>query len=257
MADWQPIQYLKYRNERTQPTVDLVNRIDIRNIKRIIDIGCGPGNSTAILKSRWSEADVYGVDNSSNMIEKAKSENPDIGWLMMDALNDLSSLGKFDIVFSNAALQWMPGHEKLIPKLFNMLQDNGVLAVQVPCVKDLPVYSEIQRIIKLPKWRDFFKAPPVYPKHFTFNHYYDIICNLTDSIEIWQTDYIHIMSSHADILEWYKGSGLRPFLDMLPDTAMKEAFCGDYLDGISKAYPTEIDGRILLPFTRIFFMVNK
>ncbi len=257
MADWQPGQYLKYRNERTQPAIDLVNRLSLVDPKRIIDIGCGPGNSTAILKERWPNAAVCGLDNSVNMLEKAKKEYANIDWLQMSVEEDLSALGKFDLIFTNAALQWMPAHEALLPSLYGMLCDNGVLAAQVPCVKHLPVYANIQSMIGTDRWARYFEYPPVYPKHFPYAHYYDILCGLTDKIEIWQTDYIHILPNYDGIVEWYKGTGLRPFLDMLPNDALRADFCEEYRQQIAKTYPIERDGRVLLPFTRIFFIVYK
>ena len=257
MADWQPKQYLKYENERTQPSIDLVNRINHENPTRIIDIGCGPGNSTAILKKRWQGANIYGLDNSKNMIQKAQTDFTDIHWLLMSANDDLSSLGQFDIVFTNAALQWMPEHETLIPNMYKMLNEGGVLAAQVPYVRYLPIYSSIQVLIKTEKWSEYFICPPLYPKHYTYEHYYNIICGLTDKIEIWQTDYIHIMPDHEGIVEWYKGTGLRPFMDMIPDEKKRLDFCNDYKRLVSQKYPVEKNGNVLLPFTRIFFIAYK
>ena len=254
MADWQPVQYLKYRNERTQPSIDLVNRINLIEPQRIIDIGCGPGNSTMILKDRWPNAAIYGLDNSENMIARARNEYPGIHWLQMSAGDDLSALGKFDLVFTNAALQWMPAHEALIPSLYGMLNEGGVLAAQVPCVRHLPVYANIQSLISSGKWAHYFEYPPVYPKHYPYAHYYNILCGLTDKIEVWQTDYIHILPDHDGIVEWYKGTGLRPFLNMLPDERLRSDFCNDYRRLICETYPMEKDGRVLLPFTRIFFI---
>lgn len=257
MSDWQPAQYLKYRDERTQPSIDLANRINHEKPTRIIDIGCGPGNSTVILKNRWPNADVYGLDNSKSMIEKAKADYDDIHWLFMGANDDLAPLGQFDIVFSNAALQWIPDHEILIPNLYNMLRKNGVLAAQAPCVRHLPVYADIQRLIQSEKWAEYFRSPPLFPKHYPYGHYYDILSRLTDHIEMWQTDYIHIMPDHESIVEWYKGSGLRPFLDMLPGGEKQSAFCDDYKALVSESYPIEKSGKVLLPFTRVFFAAYK
>ena len=257
MSDWQPMQYLKYNNERTQPSIDLVNRINHVKPARIIDVGCGPGNSTFILKSRWSDANVYGLDNSESMIKKAEADFPDIHWLLMGANDDLTSLGQFDIIFTNAALQWIPEHETLIPSMYKMLNDNGVLAAQVPYVRYLPVYDNIVTLMKTEKWAGYFYNPPLFPKHYPFEHYYNILCELTDNIEMWQTDYIHIMPNHDSIVEWYKGSGLRPFLDMLPNGEKQLDFCNDYRKIISEIYPIEKSNKVLLPFTRIFFIAYK
>lgn len=256
MADWQPDQYLKFKKERTQPSIDLVTRIEHENPKRIIDIGCGPGNSTAILKERWPDAEIYGLDNSKPMLEKAARDYPNINWILKGADEDLSGLGKFDIVFSNAALQWIPDHEKLLPGLMDLLHEGGVLAVQVPFVRPLPIYACLGPLIKSDKWSPYFKQPPIYPRHFPHDHYYDILCTLTRSITMWQTDYIHVLPSPEAIVEWYKGTGLVPFLSLVPD-ALKADFTADYGEQIAKAYLPKADGQVLLPFTRIFFMATK
>lgn len=257
MSDWQPAQYLKFKKERTQPSIDLLRRIDLSAPKRVLDIGCGPGNSTVLLKERWPNADVVGLDSSKNMIDKARQEYPNITWLHQSVTEDLSALGQFDVVFSNAALQWMPDHEALLPKLFALVREGGVLAVQVPCVKHLPIYDSIRRLIDTDAWAPSFKTIPEYPKHFPYAHYYDLLCPLTEKISLWQTDYIHVLPSPEAIVEWYKGTGLRPFLDCLPTNEEKDAFSAAYLERIAQAYPTEKDGNVLLPFTRIFFLAEK
>ena len=257
MHDWEPSQYLKFKNQRTQPSIDLANRIDIQPPKRILDIGCGPGNSTEILKKRWPDAEVLGLDNSSNMIEEAKTALPHLQFILKDTSDDLSELGEFDVVFSNAALQWMPNHKVLIPKMFSQVSDGGVLAVQVPFAEDLPIYFVIREMIQSPKWRDYFKNPPNGPKHFDFQHFYEIISDLSPALEMWQTEYIHEMDSHEDILEWYKGSGMPPFLAMLQDKETKDEFCLDYFQRIIHHYPIENNGKILLPFPRFFFIVHN
>lgn len=257
MSDWQPDQYLRFRNERTQPAIDLAGRIEVGSPRRVVDIGCGPGNSTAVLRRRWPDAEIVGVDSSASMLEKARAEQPDGIWMRLDVGGDLSGLGRFDVVFSNAALQWIPDHDTLLPNLFGLLDDGGALAVQVPFVRDLPVFAEMAAMAATPRWAPHFPALPEYPKHFPFRHYYDIVCRLSPELYAWRTDYLHIFSSHDDIVEWYKGSGLRPFLDMLPDGAAREEFRREYGERIGRAYPAEKDGGVILPFTRIFFLVYK
>ena len=257
MSDWKPNLYLEFGKERTQPSVDLVTRIDVENPKRIIDIGCGPGNSTSILKARWVNAEIIGLDNSEAMINEAKSKYPDIDWFYADASGDLSKLGKFDIVFSNAAIQWMPSHEILLPKLFGILNKGGVLAVQVPCTKYMPMHTEIVKITSTDKWKNYFaNMANTYSIH-TADFYYNIICNLTKEIDLWQTDYYHIMNAHSDIVKWFSGSGLRPYLDCLKDDDIKTEFLKEYENALQNKYPIQSDGKILFPFTRIFFIAVK
>lgn len=255
--DWQPKQYLQFEKERTQPSIDLVNRIGIDSPKRIIDIGCGPGNSTAVLQNQWPNAEVVGVDNSASMLQDAKQKYEDIEFLLHDITTGVEALGQYDIVFSNAALQWMGEHERLLPELFSLVAPGGVLAVQVPYVRPLPIYNEIMLLVKEPKWQPYFETLPTYPMHYPFTHYYDILCDLPAQLSAWQTDYLHILPSHDAVVQWYKGSGLRPFLNKLPNEAMQNEFIAAYKERIQSAYPAQKDGNVILPFTRIFFIVEN
>jgi len=257
MSDWQPNLYLEFGKERTQPSIDLTARIDKDNPQRIIDIGCGPGNSANVLKARWKQAEIIGLDNSEAMINEAKSKYPDMQWLCTDASGDLTGLGKFDIVFSNAAIQWMPNQEKLLSKLFEMLNKNGILAIQVPCTKYMPIHIELEKLILADKWKIRFAnvASPhsIHPADF----YYNILCNLTEEIDLWETHYFHRMNTYADIVKWYSGAGLRPYLDCLKDNAIRAEFLKEFENALKNAYPIQSNGKILFPFTRIFFIAKN
>jgi trans-aconitate 2-methyltransferase len=127
MGDWDPEQYLKFRDERTQPSIDLVSRIKIKKVNSIIDIGCGPGNSTQILYQKWPNAEIVGIDNSEEMINKAREDYPRQKWLIADVAS-FETGALYNIVFSNATLQWIPHHEVLIPNLFKFVRNKGALA---------------------------------------------------------------------------------------------------------------------------------
>jgi len=256
MSDWQPNLYLEFGKERTQPSIDLVTRIDVDNPKRIIDIGCGPGNSTAVLKARWPQAEIVGLDNSPAMIDNARLKYPAIDWLCADAAGDLSALGKFDIVFSNAAIQWMSEQETLLPKLFGLLNRGGVLAVQVPCTEHMPIHTELEKLATTVQWEArFADMASSYSTHQA-DFYYDTLCNLTADIDLWETRYFHIMNTLADIVKWYSGSGLRPYLDCLPDLPSRTGFLKAYENLLKRDYPVQANGKILFPFTRIFFIAR-
>jgi trans-aconitate 2-methyltransferase len=139
--DWNPELYLKFDRERTQPSVDLVTRIDFDHPKKIIDIGCGPGNSTQILVQRWPYAEIIGVDNSPAMIERAKKDYPNQNWRMIDAGRDEIE-GNYDIFFSNATIQWIPKHSELLKRFHNLLTDKGLIAIQVPQFWDRKSHSK-------------------------------------------------------------------------------------------------------------------
>jgi trans-aconitate 2-methyltransferase len=254
--DWNPELYLKFNKERIQPSVDLVSRIDITNPSRIIDIGCGPGNSTQILSRRWPECKITGVDNSKAMIEKAKKDFPDQEWQLLDAGKD-EIPGKFDIIFSNATIQWIPNHFELLKKFKDMLSSSGVVAVQIPLFFDMSIGKSLAEISGEKRW-------PATTRHandlFTIYHhtdYYDFLSALFHTIEIWETDYMHAMDSHEAILEMIRSTGLRPYLDTLESATDKKDFEEKVLAGIRKDYPLQKDGKVLFPFKRLFFIAKS
>jgi len=257
MSDWKPDLYLHFDKERTQPSIDLTMKIRMDRPQRILDIGCGPGNSTNVLKTRWPRAAITGLDSSNAMIAEAQAKYPTIEWVCADASGDLTRLGAFDVVFSNAAIQWMPDHERLLRRFFNMLNPGGVLAVQVPNVERMPVYTELVKLAASDKWRGRFIGftNPRFIHGADF--YYDIICGLSDTADVWETRYFHVMNAHADIVKWYSGTGLRPYLNRLNDDALCAEFQADFENVLRDAYPVQAKGRILFPFTRIFFMCSK
>lgn len=253
---WNSEQYLKFKAERTQPAIDLANRITVRAPTDIIDIGCGPGNSTKILKKRYPNAAVVGADNSENMLEAARKKYPDIEFIICDASRDLGRLcGKFDIVFSNACIQWVPDHHKLLREMMSLLKEGGELAVQIPMNYDEPIHKIIGETASSEKWRDKFNDP----RHFytlTPEKYYDILSEISSDFSMWQTTYFHRMKSHSNIMEWYKSTGLRPYLETL-SPADKEEFEKDIFTEVEKAYPKQANGEIIFRFPRLFFKAVK
>lgn len=253
---WNSEQYLKFKAERTQPAIDLANRITVQSPTDIIDIGCGPGNSTEILKKRYPNAAVVGADNSENMLEAARKKYPDIEFIICDASRDLGRLcGKFDIVFSNACIQWVPDHHKLLREMMSLLKEGGELAVQIPMNYDEPIHKIIGETASSEKWRDKFNDP----RHFytlTPEKYYDILSEISSDFSMWQTTYFHRMKSHSNIMEWYKSTGLRPYLETL-SPADKEEFEKDIFTEVEKAYPKQANGEIIFRFPRLFFKAVK
>ena len=254
--DWNPVLYLKYGKERLQPSIDLVSRIDVDDPSTIIDIGCGPGNSTQILCQRWPNSKVIGIDKSASMIKKAKQDYPNQEWIFVDAEKDIIS-GKYDIIFSNAAIQWIPNHFELFKRLKNNLTDKGVIAVQLPLFFDMPLGKSIARISRNNKWSDWTEgANDLFTIHSS-PEYYDILSEIFTSIEIWESDYIHIMDSQDSILEMIRGSGLRPYLDRLESEKYKKNYEEMVLEDIKKDYPIQKDGKVLFPLKRLFILAKK
>jgi len=256
MSDWDPDLYLKFEKERTQPAKDLVFRIRKEDPSRIIDIGCGPGNSTVELRKRWKNAWIIGLDSSEAMLEKAKKDHPDLDWVTCDANEDLTPLGKFDIIFSNAAIQWLPDQENLLKRFFSMLNDGGVLAVQVPDPSCMPINIAVMETAKEARWRHRFKDMKN-DLHFEgIGYYFDILSPMSDDIDLWETRYGHIVPGHDTIIEWYKPTGMKPYLAMLNESE-KEEFATSVLDKIKKEYKVQNDGNIIFPFKMVFFIAYK
>ena len=252
--DWNPELYLRFRNERTQPSIDLVNRIRInRSPRNIIDIGCGPGNSSQVLVERWPNATLLGIDNSPKMIQKAKANYPRQNWMIADASQFVSDI-KYDIVFSNAAIQWIPNHEKLIPHLCDLLSDQGVLSVQVPDFLGTAIGKAIEKIARKPRWK---KQVGNCSRLFTYNGYcvyYDLLSERLTSIEMWETHYLHVLDSWRAIIEWIKGSAMKPYLSSLSNESEQAKFEQEVLCEIEKDYPLREDGKVLFPFKRLFMI---
>ncbi len=255
--DWEPKQYLKFERERTQPSIDLVSRIRLDAPSRIIDIGCGPGNSTLVLKNRWPQAAVIGLDSSGAMLQKARETSDVVEWIHADTANDLTFLGKFDLVFSNAAVHHMPDKPRVLTRFFDLLHPNGALAVQVPDTRELPFAMELQKLACSGKWKNYFETNEYPDKFHGFSYYYDILCGLTNTMEMWQTDYIQRVPDHAGIVEWYKGSGMRYYLSALPGEPEQAALLSDFEHALKAVYPKEKDGSVLMPMRRLFFVAYR
>ena len=254
--DWNPELYLKFDKERTQPSIDLVSRIDFDDPSSIIDIGCGPGNSTQVLARRWPSASITGVDNSAAMIRKAGRDFPQQTWILLDAGSDAIP-GKYDIVYSNAAIQWIPDHAALLEKFHDLLTDKGLLALQVPLFWDMPLGKAIKAIAKEERWVSRMQGASDKLVVHDAGFYYDCLAALFGSISMWQTDYMHLMPSHEAILVMIRSTGLRPYMERLDDEGEKRDFEEQVRQAIKKEYPAQRDGWVIFPFKRLFFVAGK
>ena len=256
MADWDSAQYLKFKKERTQPSIDLANRIPLSEPKRIIDIGCGPGNSTKVLLDKYPNADILGVDYSENMLKKAAANYPMLKFSAFDASSEIWNLDKdYDIVFSNACIQWIPNHNELLRKMMSLLNDGGILAVQIPIQYNEPIYKIIQQVVSSQNQENRFSySNPL--NILNDSEYYDILSEISKDFEIWTTTYYHRMKNHRDIVEWYKSTALKPYLDRLDEDGQK-AFLADVYSEVLTQYKTQANGEVILRFPRLFFIGKK
>jgi len=254
--EWNPEKYLKFTIERLQPSIDLIYRIKHSQPKSIIDIGCGPGNSTMLLASKWPESKILGLDNSSIMIDQAKQDYPNQEWILADAFS-YEFDDKFDIIFSNAVIQWIPNHEQLIKKFYIMLSNEGVLAVQVPLFWEMRLGILIDKVALDPRWSVFTgDVSQIFTIH-DHSFYYNQLSKHFKSIEMWQTDYVHIMDSQESILDMIRSTGLKPYLMRISNEEIKKKFELEVLKKIKIAYPLQEDAKVLLPFKRLFFICKK
>jgi trans-aconitate 2-methyltransferase len=250
-SDWSPDAYLKFRNERTQPSIDLISKINIGfSPKSILDVWCGPGNSSQALLQRWSGAKLTGIDSSANMIAKAKTAFPANTWIVADAA-EYKTDSTYDIVFSNATIQWIPNHEMLFKRLFELTNPGGVLAISVPRFDEMPLAKAIERVSNKLQWKEATKSCSKLFTYRDYQYYYNLMSAGYNSVEFWQTDYIHVLSSQPAIIEWIRSTGMKPYLDCLPEKDRPQ-FEIEVLTEIRQDYPAQNNGKVLFPFKRLF-----
>ena len=259
MSDWNPNQYLKFAEERAQPCRDLAARIAVASVRSVIDLGCGPGNSTAVLRDRWPDAEFTGLDSSAEMIERARRESPAHRWIAGDIAKwAAGGDGQFDVVFSNAALQWVSDHESLYPRLLSHVAPGGALAIQIPGNLNALPHRLMREVAAKPAWSRCFPPGKVREwHHHEMEFYYDVLAPAAARLELWATEYLHILPDAASIVEWYRGTGLRPFIELLETDADRQRFAADYLESLRPHFPPRAAGGVLFPFRRIFLIAYK
>lgn len=256
--DWSAKQYLKFESERTQPARDLLSHVPLTSPKRIIDLGCGPANSTTVLATQYPTAKITGLDSSPDMIKRAKEVLPDRDFQVADLTTYTPDPATpVDLFFSNAVFQWLKADERIavIKRLLQPQEKGAVFALQVPHNLDQPSHVLMAETAAQGPWaeklagvqRDGFQSP---------QELYDLLIPFVSRVEIFETSYYHSLESHEAVIEWVKGTGLRPFLDPLEDTE-KVDFLDDYLKRLRDAYPISVDGRVLLKYPRLFMVAVK
>lgn len=250
---WNPGQYLKFAGHRLRPALDLLARVDVDDPASVYDLGCGPGNSTLLLKNRWPEAQVTGIDSSPDMLARAEKDHPQLLWAEAD-LAAWSAPAAADVLFSNAALHWLDDHGVRFPRLMESLKPGGVLAVQMPGNFAAPSHTCIREAAGpwLDKLRPVLRSDPVAAPAA----YHQILKPVSAELDIWETTYIQELEGDNAAAEWLRGSYLKPVLDALDDDE-KEDFFDAYSALVQKAYPQRPDGKTLYPFRRVFIVARK
>ncbi|MFJ2545164.1 trans-aconitate 2-methyltransferase [Pseudomonas sp. NPDC087612] len=252
---WSAAQYSTFENERTRPVRDLVAALPNHTVASAVDLGCGPGNSTQVLASRYPEAQVTGLDSSEDMIAAARQRLPQLAFEVADIASWSVDEG-VDVILANASLQWLPDHALLYPQLVRQLTAGGSLAIQTPDNLDEPAHRQLREIAKLGSWAGKVGDLKLPPRH-TAAYYYDVLSPHCRRVDVWRTTYYHPLAGGAPaVVEWFKGSALRPYLAAL-DAQEQAAFLQYYLQAMEQAYPPAADGTVLLPFPRLFIVATR
>jgi len=254
---WNPGQYLKFAEPRFRPGLDLMARVPDLPARRVVDLGCGTGQLTAMLSARFPQARTTGVDNSRDMLAKARAEHPAESWPHLDWHEaDIASWAPeepLDLLFSNAALQWVTDHRTLFPRLLQCVAPGGILAVQVPTNFSAPSHVLLRKTVEERDLSDriTLRHDPV----LTAEGYYDLLAPRAARVEIWETEYLHVLEGKAPVLEWVRATALRPVLDVLSGPEL-DRFLDDYGRRLDEAYPRRADGSTLFPFRRLFLLAQ-
>ena len=259
---WSARQYVAFEDERTRPVRDLLAAVPAIEPRVAVDIGCGPGNSTELLAARFPEAVVSGLDSSPDMIAAARERLPGLEFTVADldewvrrpvTPNDPSP----DVILANAVLQWLPDHARIFPALRTNLASGGVLAVQMPDNLAEPAHRLMREVAADGPWAaKLSEAAAQRASLGSASWYYELLHAAGCRVDVWRTTYHHALAGGASaVVEWFKGSGLRPFLAPL-DGDERNEFLTRYQKAIGKAYPPLADGSVLLPFPRLFIVAG-
>jgi len=269
---WDATQYLRFGGERSRPFFDLLARVGAELPGYVVDMGCGPGNLTVVLAERWPSAVVCGVDNSPQMIEAARrripasdlrssgsgpvltSHAPGLSFVLDDVRHwEPQSLP--DVIISNAVLQWVPGHRELLVRWADRLADGGWLAFQVPGNFDQPSHVILREMVASARWRPLLRDVELNRQSADPADYAELLADAGCEVDAWETTYVHILEGSNPVLEWYKGTGLRPVLDAL-DADREADFLAEYGERLRAAYPPRSFGTVF-PFRRVFTVARR
>jgi trans-aconitate 2-methyltransferase len=262
---WDPGQYQRFAGERARPFYDLLARVGTDQPGFVVDLGCGPGNLTADLARRWPGAVVHGIDSSPEMIEAARQparrpdgQDPDappppLSFELAD-VRDWKPGTAVDVLVSNAVLQWVPGHLSLLPRWAEWLSPGGWLAVQLPGNFDQPPHAAIREMARSPRWRPLIGSAEFNRQAGDPLVYLDVLDRAGCDVDVWETTYFHVLPGDDPVVEWVRGTALRPVLAVLDDEQAAE-FLAEYRDRMRAAYPPRPAGTVL-PFRRVFVVAR-
>jgi trans-aconitate 2-methyltransferase len=252
---WDPERYLIFGDQRTRPAIDLLARVPLAAATAIADLGCGPGNSTALLAQRWPEAEIIGVDSSPEMLARARASGVRARWVEAD-IAAWTPEDPPDLIYSNAALHWVGEHASLLPRLIGQLRAGGVLAAQMPRNFAAPSHVLLRETAAEGPWADrltgILDEQPVAAPEW----YYDLLAPVAQALDTWETTYLHVLEGDDPVLSWTRSTALRPITQAL-DPEQASAFEAAYAARLRAAYPRRADGRTLFPFRRLFIVAQR
>lgn len=250
---WDPARYLTYADERGRPFVELIARVGATHPRRVVDLGCGPGNLTALLAARWPRADVLGLDSSEEMIATARAGAAGPTYEVGDLRAWSPEPGSVDVLVSHATLQWVPGHLELLPTLVRAVRPGGWLALQVPGNHDEPSHRLRAELAAHPPYAEHTRDVAAPASHDPAV-YLEALSALGCDVDAWETTYLHVLRGEDPVFTWVSGTGARPTIQALPDD-LRADFEVDFKAALREAYP-ERDGRVVLPFRRVFVVAR-
>jgi trans-aconitate 2-methyltransferase len=255
VTTWDPNQYLKFADHRLRPALDLLSRVRADEPGAVFDLGCGAGNVSKLLAERWPKARVTGVDSSMAMLEKARAAAPRIAFIQAE-LAAWRAPEPAGVVYSNAALHWLDGHEALFPRLMEQLAPGGTLAIQMPRNHRAPSHTSMIEAAEAGPWKAKLAGVTSIRAVHDADAYYRMLAPLAARLDIWECEYLQVLEGPNPVVEWTKGTALRPYLDALDDAGRK-GFLAAYAERIAAAYPPQPDGKTLFPFRRIFIVAER
>ena len=252
---WNPDQYLKFEEQRLRPAMDLLARVELESPRIICDLGCGTGNTSQLLSNRWPEAQIIGIDSSPEMLEKARKSYPHLEFIEAD-LESWKPQQEVDLFFSNASLHWLDNHKSLFPRLLQLLTKGSWFAAQMPRNFESPSHTSITESAESGPWaerlRPILRSKPVSEPDF----YYELLNPHTEHLDLWETLYQHVLEGENPVVEWTRGTALRPLLKLLKEEEQKE-FIQDYSRRILEHFLPRKDGKTLFPFRRLFLVAKR
>ena len=255
-SDWNPSSYMKFMAERTRAAGDLLARVPLASARLVHDLGCGPGNSSELLTRRFPEAELIGVDTSEAMLAHARLRAPEARFFRRDIAGWTPETPP-DLIFCNAALHFLPDHHKLVPRLAAFLAPGGVFAAQMPSTANESSHALMRMVAAEGPWSSrLVPVAKTQPLIAAIDDYYEWLQPLASAVELWMTTYVYLFDSADDVADFFAGSALQPFLERLSDDE-RCAFMSRYREGLREAYPAQSDGKVLLPYPRLFMVAVR